>query len=360
MLDSSGRTVLTSSASESFWSADTELHRSQAGYFEFIQNGLHMQAVSATREHNGEHWVVQVAISSRFLSLIDKHIAVPFMARGVAVFGLVLLCVFGICAYVTLGYTLKPLRQISRAAAAISPRSLHTRLQAETVPSEIVSLVDSFNRVLDRLEQGYRTQQEFLATAAHELKTPLALIRAQIEVKEQSNDRDALLNDVAHMARQVQQLLLLAEVSEEQNYNPAIVDVADVASEVINYLHPMAEASALQVTLSCNASASWQADRAALFTLLKNLLENAIQHAPQNSVVQIEIDAAIITVRDWGPGVTPQQLPQLFVRFWRGAHRRDHGAGLGLAICHEIALAHGWVLSAHRAEPGLCFKLALS
>ena len=96
------------------------------------------------------------------------------------------------------------------------------------MPTEISPLVDSFNRVLERLERGYRLQQEFLANAAHELKTPLALIRAQIELPVEIEDRESLLSDVEHMTRQVQQLLLLAEASERQNYNFAPVDVQDV------------------------------------------------------------------------------------------------------------------------------------
>ena len=76
------------------------------------------------------------------------------------------------------------------------------------------------------------------------------------------------------------------------------------------------------------------------------------------TVVQVEVLRDGLTVRDWGPGVDGAQLPLLFERFWRGAHRRDHGAGLGLAICQEIAQAHGWQLSAERAEPGLRFRLS--
>ena len=94
-----------------------------------------------------------------------------------------------------------------------------------------------------------------------------------------------------------------------------------------------------------------------MFTLLKNLLENAIQHAPQGTEVRVDVGATVVTVRDWGPGASPEQLPKMFLRFWRGAHRRDHGAGLGLTICQEIALAHGWMLSAHSANPGLLLRL---
>ena len=355
-----GEIALSSKAGEDFWPADPELKQISNAHFEFTKHGLHVQGASATREHNGQLWIVQLAISSRFLNLVDKHIAVPFMAQGVSVFGLVLLLVFSLCAFITLGYTLAPLRKLSESAAAISPRSLHTRLPLDKVPAEIAPLVSNFNQVLDRLQHGFQVQQEFLATAAHELKTPLALIRAQIEMKAPGAERDMLLNDVSHMTRQVQQLLLLAEVSEPQNYQFSQVDAAAVVQEVHQYLLPMADATEVQVQQTPSGQVIWQADKAALFTLLKNLLENALQHAPSNSAVEIRIEPQGLTLRDYGPGVSEEQLAKLFVRFWRGPHRRDHGAGLGLAICQEIALAHNWTLTASNAAPGLRFHLQLS
>ena len=258
----------------------------------------------------------------------------------------------------TLKYAFKPLRDISNAAADISPRSLHARLTADAVPNEIAPLVDSFNKVLERLEHGYRVQQEFLATAAHELKTPLALIRAQIELMDHSNGRKSLLNDVEHMTRQVHQLLHLAEASEIQSYRFATVNIREVAREAMNYLQRMADTADVKLVMSGDTESHWLADRGALFTLLKNLLENAIQHAPHCSEIHIEVSSDTLTLRDWGPGVDEEQLAQLFVRFWRGAHRRDHGAGLGLAICLEIATAHSWTLAVQRAEPGLLFRLS--
>jgi signal transduction histidine kinase len=200
-----------------------------------------------------------------------------------------------------------------------------------------------------------------LATAAHELKTPLALIRAQVELIEDGVDRDFLLDDVNHMTRQVQQLLLLAEASEVQNYSFARVDLCEATGEAIAYLQRMAGSAEVKLTLHGeNSGARWQADRGAFFTLMKNLLENAIQHAPKGTEVLVQVGPTEITVRDWGSGASPEQLPKLFTRFWRGPHRRDHGAGLGLTICQEIALAHGWTLSAHSAEPGLMFRIAFS
>jgi two-component system, OmpR family, sensor histidine kinase QseC len=360
VLDEAGRPALVSAAGEGFWSSPDSL-RLVPGSFYFERGDVRMLSVVEAFEHDGTTWYFQFAVSTRILGFIYQEFTLPFMGAGVVIFSVVLLIVFGICAYVTLHYTLRPLRKLSESAASISPRALHARLRTGAVPSEIAPLVHSFNRALDRLEHGYRVQQEFLATAAHELKTPLALIRAQVELREEGEDRDALLGDVEHMTRQVQQLLLLAEASEVQNYDFATTDVRGVAQDVVAYLQRMAEAAHVHVTLSGSASAArWQADRGALFTLLKNLLENAIQHAPRGTEVRMEVDAEAVTVRDAGPGVDSEHLSQMFSRFWRGSHRRDQGAGLGLAICREIALAHGWALSAHRAEPGLLLRLTMS
>lgn len=360
VLDASGNVVLTSPAGEAFWPTNGPARQLQRGRFEFVHEGVAMRGATAPVEHDGRTWYLQNAVSTRFLHLSYRAFALPFMGAGITLFSLVLLFVFGACAYVTLKYTLKPLRAVSDSAAAISPRSLQARLQTKAVPTEIAPLVDSFNQVLERLEQGYRIQQEFLSTAAHELKTPLSLIRAQIELMDDGDDRRSLLNDVEHMTRQVQQLLHLAEASEVRSYRFTAVDVQEVAKEAANYLQRMADAAAVKLVTPDGASgAQWLADRGALFTLLKNLLENAIEHAPRGTEVRVEVSTTAVSVRDWGPGVTQEQLSQIFSRFWRGVHRRDHGAGLGLAICQEIALAHGWTLSAHRADPGLRLCLSL-
>lgn len=363
VLDAGGAVALASStAPGSAWPVTRETQRLVEGSFRFELDGVPMYAGTVVMQHAGRIWYMQFATSARMMDLFQRAFALPFMGAGIVLFSLVMLFVFGACALVTLRFTLKPLREVSESAAAISPHALHARLQVDTVPAEIAPLVSSFNRVLERLEHGYRVQQGFLSTAAHELKTPLALIRAQIELSAHSKERNALLGDIAHMTRQVQQLLMLAETSEVQNYIFAEVDVAGVAHDAVAYLQRMAESARVQLRIHATAieggpAIAWRADRAALFTLLKNLLENAIEHAPAGTEVSVSVEAQALTVRDRGPGVTEEQLAQLFERFWRGAHRRDHGAGLGLSICREIAQAHGWTLSAHLAKPGLLFRL---
>ncbi len=365
VLDAAGKVALYSKAGEAFWppvgSSTDSSPRLARGGFVFERNGVTLHGATEPFVHQGRQWYLQHAASARLMHLIQHKFALPFMGAGIGLFSAVLIIVFGLFAYLTLGYALKPLRRISESAAAISPRSLHARLETEAVPLEISPLVDSFNRALERLERGYRLQQEFLATAAHELKTPLALIRAQIELREDGeNDRDALLSDIEYMTRQVQQLLLLAEASEAHNYDFTRVRVREITDEAVSYLRRMAESADVRLTVSASVGdVTWRADHGALFTLLKNLLENAIQHAPAKTAVIVEIQGDALSVRDFGPGIDFAQLPLMFERFWRGAHRRDHGAGLGLAICQEIVLAHGWTLSAHRADPGLRLCLSL-
>ncbi|WPH18089.1 sensor histidine kinase [Variovorax paradoxus] len=361
VLDASGKVVLSSAAGVTIWPESGAARRLESGHFEFEHEGVVMVAATELVERDGRVWYVQFAVSKRFLHLAYEAFVLPFTVAGVTLFSLVLLFVFGPCVYFALRYALKPVRVISDSAAEISPRSLHARLPTQGVPREISPLVDGFNRVLERLEQGYRIQQEFLATAAHELKTPLALVRAQVELSPQSAQRDVLLGDVEHMSRQVQQLLHLAEASEVQNYRPTAVDIREVVCHAASFLQRMADAADVRFELpEQDVSVCWMADRGALFTLLKNLLENAIQHTPAGTVVRAEVDANSFTIRDWGPGVPHDQVSIIFARFWRGPHRRDQGAGLGLAICQEIAQAHGWTLTASSAQPGLRIVLARS
>lgn len=358
ILDNARNVVIFSNAGEAFWPSNGNLLSLARGNFTFEYDDKTFYGATQPVEHGGRTWYLQFVASARFVDILH-YVAFPLVIAGVLVFGTVMFIAFGLCAYITLRYTLKPLSDVSRTAAAISPRSLDARLDIKAVPVEIAPLVDSFNHALERLEQGYRLQQEFLGHAAHELKTPLALIRGQIELLEEgNNDREALLSDVEYMTRQVQQLLLLAEASEAHNYHFTLVRIQDIAHEAANYLQRMAESADIHLMVStADDSVKWQADRGACFTLLKNLLENAIQHAPAQTSVSIEIQTDIVTIRDWGTGVEPKQLPLLFSRFWRGAHRRDQGAGLGLAICQEIAMAHGWTLSVRNAHPGLVMMI---
>lgn len=358
VLDGNGKVVLMSSGARA-WPDNEDMARLARHSFQFTLEGEPYHGATVPFVKDGTTWFIQLTASSRIVEFLHREFALPFIQLGIIVFSFLLLFVFGLCAYVSLKYSLRPLREASAAAAAISPRSLDERLRMDGMPSEIIPLIDSFNHALERIEKGFRIQQEFLAKAAHELKTPLTLLRTELELMDDDTGMcPSLLAYVEHLSRQVQQLLLLAEASEAASYQFIEVDVHEAVRDAVSFLQRLADDADVRLTIvAAHEGIRWQADRGAFFTLLKNLIENAIQHAPRGTEVRTEIGMDSIRVRDWGAGVKPEQLPLLFSRFWRGAHRRDHGAGLGLAICREIAWAHGWQLSASNAAPGLVMEI---
>ena len=307
--------------------------------------------------HGTTTYYIQVAISRRFAAFA-RSVSTRLLANDTVRFALASVALFTVAVYFTLRKVLTPLRETSAAAARIDAQNISQRLSTRHLPIEFLPVVDAFNLTLDRLENGYIVQRAFLAGGAHELKTPLALIRAQIDL-EGTADRAVLLHDLDLMARQVNQLLHLAEASETQNYAFELIDVAVVAEDVVDYLRRLAEIRQVYVDVRrAPAIPTLRADRGALFMLLKNLMENAIQHSPIGGIVAVSIETDHLCIRDDGPGITVGDLPKLFTRFWRGPMRRNDGAGLGLSICQEIAAAHKWEIRARSTGNGAEFILA--
>ena len=356
VLDAQGTVLLTSNGShESLMPADRASNPDPT-VFEVAHAGqkLHVVVVPINRPQ-GRIFLL-VARSQRFqVAMLENDGATSRLTALIAT--VIALAVFAAVVLVTVGQLLRRLRDASAAAARIDPANFTARLAVDGVPKEIAPLIESFNSALARLERGYRIQQDFLATAAHELKTPIALMRGEIEMEGPAN-RATLLKDLDHMARQVHQLLHLAEVSDAGNFSVSPLDAARVVEDAIDFLSRLTQARNLMVDLQRPLGAvSIDADSGALFVLVRNLVENAAQHAPTPSTVKVSVDWDGISVRDHGDGIAEEDMPRVFDRFWRGAHRRDDGAGLGLSICLAIARAHGWTISAENAAPGAVFKV---
>ena len=322
--------------------------------FAYERGGVVMRAGTATLVHDGTTWHVQIAVSDRMVDWLRESVGLPALWRGMVAIGVVFLVVFLFSTHRTLQRMLRPLGVAAQDAQRITPQTLGTRLQPKDLPREFAPRVEAFNHVLDRLQAGFRNQQEFLSMAAHELKTPLALMRVQIELEPEDRRSPELLKDVDHMARHVQQLLHLAEVCEHQRYRMEDIAPADIIGEVCDFMARASEKCGVHIHCEVkDGSPAWRADRGALFVLLKNLIENAVQHSPQGATVTVKACGLGFSVLDQGRGVPPEDLPRIFERFWRSSERRDLGAGLGLPICLEIARAHGWTLTALPGATGL-------
>jgi len=305
-------------------------------------------------------YFLQVVTSEAFDAVLIRIKGSTIPKATVMTF-LVAMLVFGITMRMTLRRLVKPIREVSQAAAGITPQNLTTRLSQQNIPSEMRPLVASFNDALARLEEGYLAQQTFLAAAAHELQTPLTLIRGQIEMQPASPDMHQILHDVDAMSRQVRQLLHLMEASVLQNYEFSQVDLVHAVRDVTSHLARSAAARGVTIETRILAPGKQiRADEGGLFILLKNLLENALVFAPRHSAVVVTADAFSISVSDEGPGIDEAHLPFIFARFWRGPNNKAEGSGLGLAICKEIVHAHGWRLVAERMQPGTLFTIHFS
>jgi two-component system sensor histidine kinase QseC len=358
VLDASGHVIISSEDQAAALAPPGRPFDSTLGSFTLLSGGETLHVRTEPMIHATKTYYIQVAMSDR-LTALARSLSERFLVNDTMRFALASIVLFTLVVYFTLRKVLTPLRETSAAAARIDAHNISKRLSTRNLPSEFLPVVDAFNLTLDRLEKGYIVQRAFLAGAAHELKTPLALIRAQIDM-EGVTDREVLLRDLDLMARQVNQLLHLAEASERQNYVFEFVDVASVAEDVVDYLRRLTAIREVYVDIRCATPEIpvLRADRGALFMLLKNLVENAIQHSPIGGAVAVTVDADHLCIRDEGPGISVDELPKLFTRFWRGARRRNEGAGLGLSICKEIAAAHKWELAARSTGHGAEFILS--
>ena len=257
---------------------------------------------------------------------------------------------------------LRPVVQASALAANIGPARTDVRLPTDGMPREIVPLVQAVNAAFDRLEQGIRAQREFTADAAHELRTPLAILRTHVDTVPEGALPPTLRDDIGGMARIIDQLLEMAELETLVVTPGQRADLRAVVIDVAGFLAPLALAQGKQIAVTGEERALWvQGDAETLFQAVRNLAENAIAYTPRGSTVELRLEApGVLTVLDRGPGVPVTARQHIFRRFWRGDRRRPGGGGLGLAIVARIAEAHGGAVAVDdRTGGGAAFSLRL-
>ncbi|MFZ0266179.1 sensor histidine kinase [Caulobacter sp.] len=271
----------------------------------------------------------------------------------------VLLMMAGVLAALHLG--LQPLRKISERAASIGPATISQRLPLNAAPREIAPLVVAFNAALDRLEAGWRAQQEFSANAAHELRTPLATLRAQVESLLEPEDRKDAIEEFDRLSRLIAQLLTLAEADSGEETPRGPFDLVAVAHTVTSEMAGSILASGRDVAFE-SAHDKWNCHGAPSLVevALRNLLENATRHTPAGSEILVSIElGGQLVVSDNGPGVPPGFQDRLFRRFSK-ADTRGFGAGLGLSIVDRIMALHGGEVRLAPSPVGARFVLDFS
>lgn len=272
-----------------------------------------------------------------------------------------LLALLGISA-LTVKRSLSPLKQLATLAAKIDPGTSTLRLPSAGVPKEILPLVNSFNKALDRLDEGLTRQREFNANAAHQLRTPLAVLAANIDTMGDPAVAEKLRYDVELMSRIVNQLLLVARLETLNIPLDEPVDLCLTARLAAENLGPVAISTRKTLEVDEPQTPILVRGNAFVATIaISNLIENALNHSPAGKAVRIYVTSTpSVEVCDCGPGIPDEFRERIFERFWRGDASKE-GAGLGLSIVRRIMLAlNGSVSVTNAPEGGAQFTLRFS
>ena len=288
--------------------------------------------------------------------------------RGALLVGvpvLVLLLAAAIWAFV--GRALGRIDKITTAVAGIGESELDCRVPVPRADDEVRRLAETMNRMLARLEAASARQRDFVADASHDLQSPLAVLRAQLEVAREHPERPEvagfaadLLVSTSEMEQLVGDLLYLAVQDGARRPPVVLLDLDDVVLEEAVRVRPDA---GVRIDTAGVSAAPVRGDPAALRRLVRNLLENAVRHAADRVTVTLVKgdDQVVLDVVDDGTGVAEVDRDRVFDRFYRAdpARAGHTGSGLGLPIAAEIAQRHGGRLSIEDDGPGAHFRLAL-
>lgn len=247
---------------------------------------------------------------------------------------------------------LKPLHRLQMAVSRRATHNLEPIMQR--VPEEVQPLVNEINHLFSRLTQGMENERRFTADAAHELRTPLAALRLQIELAQMSDNEAGreralaqALTGIDRTTRLIEQLLTLARLDRLENVpDHQRVNLVEVASRVMLDLSEAAALRGVEVLPVVSDRTFWlEGSPGFLSILLRNLIDNAIRYSPDDvGRVWLEVDENSLTICDSGPGVSPEWLGRLRERFARPEGQKAQGSGLGLSIAERIVLLHGLVL----------------
>lgn len=278
----------------------------------------------------------------------------------------------GVLAYFVSGRALKPLKSFASQVENVQPDNLADMKISEDVLPEFKQFSKSFNGMLDRLDEGFSAQRQFTGNAAHELRTPLALMQAQIELfsvehSDIQHDTAELLKLLQEQTERMSQMTkTLLEMSELRTV-PCndVIELAPMFEEVFADLAPLAEKRG--ITLECDGDGTIIGSDTLIYRMLFNLTENAIRYNRPNESVRVCVSERngqiFIRVRDNGNGIPEQYRESVFQPFFRVDKSRSReygGVGLGLALVREIALLHGGrVLAEESTENGTVMLVIL-
>jgi len=252
----------------------------------------------------------------------------------------------------------RSLRRLAGIAHSLDPQAPSHVLPETGIPTEILPMVRAINHMIRKIDKANEEQAFFLAAAAHELRTPLAIVRTRVENLPEGQDKEELKDDLRRMSRLVDQLLRLMSVRNQGKPSEA-VDLVSVAKSVVTERAPLVIGKGVEIDLDADGQpVKVRGDEYLLRIALANLVDNALSFSDtgQRLMVQVSRDKNI-TVRDEGPGIPVKELDSIFQPFAKNPPNRP-GHGLGLAITRSIMALHGGsVKAANQKGGGATFAL---
>jgi len=263
--------------------------------------------------------------------------------------------------FISVRRALRPLAGAARRAETVNPADPTQRLELEGMPRETAAFASAINRLMERVSALVQSEKIFIASAAHELRTPLAVMLLELEKIDHPRAR-RLEADVRGMAECVDRLVLLARLETIQPPELKELDLATIAGEAVDRMRAWAEAQDHKIDIRLNNPGRLRGDPVAVREALRSLVENAVKHTPAGTSVCVTVGPdSTITVEDSGPGFVSDTSDQLFQPFRKG-NASAEGAGLGLTIVRQAVELHRGSIQVGRSSAlgGAMFKLSFA
>jgi signal transduction histidine kinase len=290
------------------------------------------------------------------------------IAASISLLAALSLGVAGIWGYLMISRYLKPLENMSLTAARISHvQNLSYRVSDQQDSQELKNIAKAFNKMLSQLQSSFYKEHDFFSDAAHTLKTPLAILRAQIEnLTGNIRQKKDILHTIDSTVETIQDLLFISRIHSQGSLEKKRVNLSRILHELAELTETLGADKKLRITAEIEEDTRVIANSHLLKRALSNVAKNAVEHTDKGGEVAIKLHSTdadsgqhLITITNTGEGINQQDLPHLFERFYQGGTKKKKGSGLGLAITQAVVSDLGGEISI-KSEVGQKTKIAIT
>lgn len=331
--------------------------------------GVRVRKISASRSLIGvnNRTDIQIILAQTQDALSET---LDQISRNAALLGLGFFALAALLSFWATSTTIGQLGRLTTSVTRRGPQDLSPF--TKPVPREMAPLVRSLNSLMGRLDQSLSQSEDFIAEAAHRVRTPLATVRSYAETTLQRVDKEenrdamrSMIKAIDESSRAAGQLLDHAMITFRADHlEREALDLVELVRDLVIRLTPIAEMRDLSISLGGDAQLHYSGDTILIQNAVRNLIDNAMKYGPAESRIEITVSSEHrpqITVCDQGPGFPTHEITTLTARFQRGENAKDTiGSGLGLTIAQDVAAAHGGHIAlSNRPEGGACVTLSL-